>query len=531
VIKIAHLSDLHLGPDVVARALLARRAWNRPVRPELLIGLQTKLRQESVDYVVISGDFVNKPKTSCFEEASKLVRNFLANAGIDINEKLLVVPGNHDVGFFPRAEKDDFRRLKKYFKFLQALFQEDELLSRKHRFFRVDEDKKVLFLGLDTTMKSLPPTADGQVGTSQINWARKKLQGYRNQLDLRDSSLDEFIKIAILHHHCVSIPGLSVRGERFMQLLDEGDVLKFFDEHGFNIVLHGHKHVPHVLTRDRSDTTTMMVVGAGTATSPYPDQQTIFGNTFNIIEVNPQRLQGAVQRYKANGLGEFQLDWRGPAIHFGRKYGQGYSTEFVRKVLHIQADGTLNVEITRRGFHLDSDRTVASMPVKITTSTPLAKISSVCLTHPLQGVQLKWQAQTDQLYDGEVLFAPPLDEQNGPAMEISYKYQLIGGVVMSLAEWEQRQMGASQAPEESTSTTLVSPIRRLAYDIIFPQGYDFKKFTRSVEFIQNGVMVPNKNFQFALKDDPPLNRVSFMMDNPPQGHMVKLRWNLLDKWP
>jgi 3',5'-cyclic AMP phosphodiesterase CpdA len=527
MIKIAHLSDLHLGPDIIPRALMSRRTWKRPVDPKLLQGLQTRLRAENPSYVVISGDFVNKPKKACFEQAGQAVRDLIANSGLDISEQLLVIPGNHDVSFFPRKIEDDEKRLARFKVFLRVLFQEE---GRKHRFIRVDEDNKLLFLGLDTTLRSLAPTADGEVGKGQREWADRKLKAHDVRLRRGGSTLDQFVKIAILHHHCVSIPGLAVKDERFMQLLDQGDVMKFFEEHGFDIVLHGHKHVPHVQPKLKSDASTLVIIGAGTATSPYPDQQGTFGNTFNVISILPNNQQVDIQRFKANGIGDFEPEWKAPMrIQLGSTSRFGFTTQYVRKIQRITPDGTVQVQIRRRGLNIEPDHKVAVLPLKMVTTTPAATIENFSASH-FKGMSLKWLSSSDQVWDGELVFQPPLDSVSGPAVQIDHSYDIRKGVVMSLEDWQTRQMGDSRATEEYSGLTVANTIHTVEMEVFLPKDY---VSSPKVEFWQNGMLVDINKFRdrYHFEYDQFGNSALFRMDEPPIGYSIRLAWTLMDRWP
>jgi 3',5'-cyclic AMP phosphodiesterase CpdA len=223
------------------------------------------IRTLEPNFIVLSGDVVNKPQSSTYHAAATYLRNVFLSAGFDIRDRLFIIPGNHDVSFFPKKNPEDLKRLRLYREFLRELFGERDLESRRHRYTYVDSNSKVIFILLDSTLKNLPPVAEGEIGVGQREWVRRKLLEFKSQL--RD--FDEYTRIAVFHHHCVPIAGTAPSGERMMQLLDAGDVLELLDQLGFHMVMHGHKHVPHVHPKVRSDSSVMTVIGAGTVTCAF----------------------------------------------------------------------------------------------------------------------------------------------------------------------------------------------------------------------------------------------------------------------
>jgi len=122
--RLLHLSDLHLGNDIVLRSLRNGRSWRRKADPLITTGLTEAIRELNPDYVIISGDLVNKPDPGMFREAAVTLRTIFANAGYDLRSKVLIVPGNHDVSFLPKKHTDDWKRLAPYRTFLRDLYAE-----------------------------------------------------------------------------------------------------------------------------------------------------------------------------------------------------------------------------------------------------------------------------------------------------------------------------------------------------------------------------------------------------------------------
>src|ERR1700678_3113628 len=231
-ITLIHLSDLHLGSDFLLRSLWRRRKWWNTEDRDLLHNLEHSIRETGPDYVVITGDIVNKCTRRNFERTAYALRKLLSNAGVDIKKQVLVIPGNHDVKVLP-AEDENFGRLSEFLKFLKDLFAEKDRLTRKAKFVRLDIERQLCFFCLDTTFKDKQPVAEGQVGAGQIAWLLDKYNGLRTSVP----DFDRFIKVVALHHH--PHPVNAGGQERFMQLLDNAEVISTFQRLGVNLVLHG----------------------------------------------------------------------------------------------------------------------------------------------------------------------------------------------------------------------------------------------------------------------------------------------------
>src|SRR5207253_2780716 len=67
------------------------------------------------------------------------------------------------------------------------------------------------------------------------------------------------IKVALVHHHPILIPSLVEAGRGaggdpnepgYDAIFNAQRVLNVMHRYGFHVLLHGHKHIPHVFTED-----------------------------------------------------------------------------------------------------------------------------------------------------------------------------------------------------------------------------------------------------------------------------------------
>jgi 3',5'-cyclic-AMP phosphodiesterase len=200
MIKIAHISDPHLGSQYFVPNLM-----NRAI---------VELNEMAPDAVVVSGDLTT-------EGYRPEYKAWLAYAE-RIDAPLLTVPGNHD------------SRNVGYVHF-------EDLIGP--RMWSTDVGD-VRVVGVDS---SEPDLDEGKVGRVHYPWIQKEF------------SSEAALKIFVLHHHLLPIPGT---GRERSTVMDAGDLLEKLIHAGVDVVLSGHKHVPYVWRLEE-----LYVASAGTVSS------------------------------------------------------------------------------------------------------------------------------------------------------------------------------------------------------------------------------------------------------------------------
>ncbi|HTX61362.1 MAG TPA: metallophosphoesterase [Methanobacterium sp.] len=224
---ITHISDLHVGS-------LAFKA-------NLLKKVIAEINEMNPDVTIITGDITENGYYMEFEKASEYLDN--------IEPPLLVVPGNHDArhvgdqGFIELIEKrcsaQDFK----------------------------DEGIKVI--GIDS---SEPDLDYGKIGRAQQSFMEK---------ELKQAGKDNIYKIIALHHHIIPVPQT---GRERNVLSDAGDILQSLIDGEANLVLSGHKHMPHVWIMGNTTFAT-----AGTASSLKLRGKTV--PSYNTININEDTIE------------------------------------------------------------------------------------------------------------------------------------------------------------------------------------------------------------------------------------------------
>ncbi|WEO65094.1 metallophosphoesterase family protein [Rhizobium rhizogenes] len=240
--RILHLSDLHIGRE---EATMRRSYLKRHLNGVL----------SNIDRVVITGDLFDTP--------SELLRSSFDEFRHDIEDRtkkpLLVIPGNHDV----RVNGNAFGRFGRNAEFVTDLEWSP---------FHVDHELETVFFSFNSNEGG--DFATGYVGNRQrLNCAERHDDAVQ-----RDDRIKNYFKIALVHHHPVKYGShptalyeriLAKFGgdERFIAFNESDDFLKWCIGRGVGLVLHGHKHIPHLtsVAMDNDAGHEITVVGCGSS--------------------------------------------------------------------------------------------------------------------------------------------------------------------------------------------------------------------------------------------------------------------------
>lgn len=227
MVLIAHLSDLHVGAhNHVEKTLLDAIDQVNDLNPDL---------------VVLTGDLTDN---GYYLEFLK-VHEYLDL----IENPVIVVPGNHDAR---HVGNETF---------------EEIFHDRSGTLTNDTDDLKVI--GLDS---SEPDLDYGKVGRPQQFWMEEELLKAQN---------NNQYKIIALHHHIIPVPKT---GRERNVLADAGDILHSLTDNSVDLVISGHKHVPHVWKLQNT-----VFVTAGTVSSLKLRGKDI--NSFNTYIIEEDFLQ------------------------------------------------------------------------------------------------------------------------------------------------------------------------------------------------------------------------------------------------
>lgn len=227
--RLAHISDIHLGPlpKLSARELASKRItgyvnWHRNRRKRLfgnvLEALLDDIRSAGPDHLAVTGDLVNLAAKAEIEAAT----GWLAETGDP--QSVSVVPGNHDA-YVPGAFEALSHAWRPY------MLGDDMALSTSgdnlFPYRRVRGN--VALIGVSTASATPPFSANGLFGRRQALALREHLQETANR---------GLFRVVLIHHPPVR--GAAAAHKRMLGIRRFAAVMR---SAGAELVLHGHTHL------------------------------------------------------------------------------------------------------------------------------------------------------------------------------------------------------------------------------------------------------------------------------------------------
>ncbi len=225
--RLAHISDIHLGPlpKVRRRELFSKRITgyvnfrrNRTNvdQPEITANLLAYLRNLEPDHTVITGDLINLGLRSEFENAA----HWLSRLG-DPKDNTVVL-GNHDA-YVPGARQMAMEAWQPW------INGDDESIIASEKHYPVLRQRDgISIIGCNSARASAPFLATGYF---------KKDQGKKLASILQEEGEAGRFRIILIHH--APFPGAT---DRYKRLRGMKNFMSVIREHGAELILHGHTH-------------------------------------------------------------------------------------------------------------------------------------------------------------------------------------------------------------------------------------------------------------------------------------------------
>lgn len=324
-IQILHFSDLHFGDHHICNPSPTAAKAGMPTLGELVsddlhhdFGTTAT---DKTDYanqsecpliIAVSGDFTQKAAYTEFEEASgfldKLLSRKLLNRAV-MKDQVFMVPGNHDVRFTDPSQDERFQPYCSFYnKFYKGVRDHQDSFEPKgltQIHVREVDGNKFMVAEINCCMYVEKDTVDssrGQVDFDSI----KKLRNDLEKIAAEQPDLDDYIKIVIIHHHVVLLPSFIEAGRGVDSIMNSGYLLELLSEYEFHLILHGHKHYPHIfsyepvpLWDDSTNKIPQVVIAGGSCGSKElpTDVSDKACNTYSVITVkwHPSAKQARVK--------------------------------------------------------------------------------------------------------------------------------------------------------------------------------------------------------------------------------------------
>lgn len=229
MLRLAHISDVHLGPlpEISYRELASKRVvgyvnWQRNRRKYLHDGvidaILADIKANATDHIAVTGDLVNLALDAELEIA-KLWLEMLGDPN-----NVSVVPGNHDA-YVPGAFGKCCRVWQRW---MTGDGQTHPVSHETFPYLRVRG--KVALIGITSARASAPFMATGYFKQGQAARLRKLLDETKKQ---------GLFRLLMIHH-----PPVRAAVPQHKRLLGISRFQRVVRDHGAELVIHGHSHLP-----------------------------------------------------------------------------------------------------------------------------------------------------------------------------------------------------------------------------------------------------------------------------------------------
>ena len=227
--RLAHLSDVHLGPlpdlayrDLVSKRIIGYVNWHRNRRQFLhdtvIDAIVADLKAGNPDHIAVTGDLVNL----ALDIEIDMARQWLELLGPP--EAVSVVPGNHDA-YVPGAFDKVCRAWGGFMTSDGATPPRDR---RAFPYLRVRGD--VALIGATSARATAPFMATGYF---------REFQARRMGRMLDEAGRRGLFRVVMIHH-----PPIRTAVPQHKRLFGIGRFQRTVLHHGAELVLHGHSHLP-----------------------------------------------------------------------------------------------------------------------------------------------------------------------------------------------------------------------------------------------------------------------------------------------
>ena len=299
--RIAVISDLHVGPGARAADLYVspKGSSHHPQEPVLdpdyLKRLEkltkTTLNTEgSIDLLCITGDITDTGQPEEFRRASEVVLKISEILGVQ-EQQVVFVPGNHDV-YWPvqTLGTDPFFQQQRYgpASLPELIFQKrnNQLLHGnlfQPPYWGAWETKNANIIAFNTAEHDGPQPTQGEhfgkISADTLEAAKLYLEG-------RVPAKEKF-QICLIHHHPKIYQDPRSEYADFSALVNAEGLLSILDSFKFDLLIHGHKHMPRVWTTGGGNSHPVVVLGSGSFSARLkPEWHEHMANHFHLIEID-----------------------------------------------------------------------------------------------------------------------------------------------------------------------------------------------------------------------------------------------------
>lgn len=310
-LHILHISDMHLIDQSQSEKLFT----------QLRLDLKRELSIDKLSYVIVSGDIGNKSTETEYNAALSFF-NKLSNDFCVKNEKIMIVPGNHDLNWdlskqsFYFEESESFNPdLKKCYKVeggYSVLIPDSESKKfynfNKFLYFPIYHDNYPVDFSFQTKTIEDEENMVVIIGFNSawnINHIGRKDASINNDTlnhvicQYSEKKYDNWLKMCVWHH---PVSGEEMMNDHFLEQLIVA---------GFQICFHGHIHEATNVRFFYDTTRNLKIIGAGSFGAQASSQPQGIPHQYNLIKILKNEKKVIVHtRKKEHPNGAWSADSR-----------------------------------------------------------------------------------------------------------------------------------------------------------------------------------------------------------------------------
>lgn len=288
-VKIAVMSDLHIGYGARAKDL-SPYADSKAIETDYKKIFLAFIKKQKIkaDYLVITGDISDRAQPSEFNLASGLIKEVAKELKVALKH-VLFIPGNHDVDWaeLSIADTTGFRRKQRYaplsnkewiFSKIMRAGKKDLLLPPH---FCVWELEDIIAVGYNSAWHDDPSitTHHGLIADEHL----RELNEYLSAITLPDSKL----RVFLVHHHPVQYSDPIADEPDFSAMTNAEKLLTTLRSKHFDLLIHGHKHVPNFKTHIIDSEFPLVILGSGSFSAQMDTRWSgLVNNQFHVITID-----------------------------------------------------------------------------------------------------------------------------------------------------------------------------------------------------------------------------------------------------
>ncbi len=290
-LRLAVISDLHIGKTARAKDLCPHADY---------IGVDEKyvnkfidfINSENIkaDYLIIPGDITGRADPLEFELASNVIIQ-IGNALNIPEEKFIFVPGNHDKDWnvLRPGEEDStgvrtaqmYQSIKHDKWIFNRILERSDHCMLSENCLAIWKFDDLVVVGCNSSWHDNGNSRihHGLVKEDSLSWLDREL----TKID----SLNQKIKVFLVHHHPIQYSNHIPDQSDHSIMTNAGNLLDLLNKYKFDMLLHGHKHVPHFRGEVVNSGFPLIILGAGSFSCQLDYSYSGHAsNLFHLLEVD-----------------------------------------------------------------------------------------------------------------------------------------------------------------------------------------------------------------------------------------------------